>query len=149
MIEIIRAVRKNELRALLDLYKYLNEDDPEIPVDDKIKALWNEILADPEQHYLVAEVDGKLVSSCVLVVIKNLTRNASPYALIENVVTHPDYRNRGIGTRLLKRAQKTAKERGCYKVMLLTGRTEAIPFYQKSGFDGGSKTGFIIKFDER
>ena len=149
MIEIIRAVRKNELRALLDLYKYLNEDDPEIPVDDKIKALWNEILADPEQHYLVAEVDGKLVSSCVLVVIKNLTRNASPYALIENVVTHPDYRNRGIGTRLLKRAQKTAKERGCYKVMLLTGRTEAIPFYQKAGFDGGSKMGFIIRFDGR
>lgn len=127
----------------------LNGDDPEIPVDDKIKALWNEILADPEQHYLVAEVDGKLVSSCVLVVIKNLTRNASPYALIENVVTHPDYRNRGIGTRLLKRAQKTAKERGCYKVMLLTGRMEAISFYQKAGFDGGSKTGFIIRFDGR
>ena len=49
----------------------LNGDDPEIPVDDMIKALWNEILADPEQHYLVAEVDGKLVSSCVLVVIKS------------------------------------------------------------------------------
>jgi len=51
--------------------------------------------------------------------------------------------------RLKKTNPEYAKERGCYKVMLLTGRTEAIPFYQKSGFDGGSKTGFIIKFDER
>ena len=51
--------------------------------------------------------------------------------------------------RLKKTYPEYAKERGCYKVMLLTGRTEAIPFYQKSGFDGGSKTGFIIRFDGR
>lgn len=51
--------------------------------------------------------------------------------------------------RLKKTNPEYAKERGCYKVMLLTGRTEAIPFYQKSGFDGGSKTGFIIRFDGR
>jgi GNAT superfamily N-acetyltransferase len=82
-----------------------------------------------------------------LVVIKNLTRGASPYALIEGVVTHPDYRNRGIGTRLLRLAQEMAREIGCYKVMLLTGRENAIPFYEKAGFSRGSKTGFIMRFD--
>ena len=58
--------------------------------------------------------------------------------------------NRCIQTgRLKKTNQEYAKERGCYKIMLLTGRTEAIPFYQKAGFDGGSKTGFIIRVDGR
>ena len=69
--------------------------------------------------------------------------------MIENVVTHPDYRNRGIGTRLLKRAQEIAKEKGCYKVVLLTGRKNVIPFYEKAGFVKGLKTGFIIRFDGR
>lgn len=149
MSEIIRYVQKHELRELLDLYKYLNKDDPELVEDAELKKLWQEILKDPGQHYLVVEVDGKLVSSCVMVVIKNLTRNASPYAIIESVVTHPDYRKRGIGTRLLKRAQEIAKEKGCYKIMLLTGRKEVIPFYENAGFECKSKTGFIIRFDGR
>jgi GNAT superfamily N-acetyltransferase len=145
--EIIRYIRKHELSELMELYKHLNEEDQTLVEDAELKALWEEILEDPGQHYLVAEVDGKLVSSCVMVVIKNLTRGASPYALIENVVTHPDYRNKGIGTRLLKKAQEIAKEKGCYKVMLLTGRKRAIPFYEKAGFERKSKTGFIIRFD--
>lgn len=80
-------------------------------------------------------------------IINNLTRGGSPYAIVENAVTHPEYRNRGIGTRLLKRAQDMAKEKGCYKVMLLSGRKNAIPFYEKAGFERSSKTGFIIRFD--
>ncbi len=147
MGEIIRFIQKHELGELMDLYKHLNWDDPTLADDVRLEALWAEILEDPGQHYLVAEVDGKLVSTCVVVIIKNLTRGASTYALIENVVTHPDYRNRGIGTRLLKKAQEIAKEKGCYKVMLLTGRKDAISFYEKAGFERGSKTGFIIRFD--
>lgn len=147
MGEIIRSIQKHELSELLDLYRHLNEDNPVLVEDAKLKELWGEILHDPGQHYLVAEVDGKLASSCVMVIIKNLTRGASPYALIENVITHPDYRNRGIGTRLLKRAQEIAREKGCYKVMLLTGRRSAIPFYERAGFERESKTGFIIRFD--
>lgn len=44
----------------------MNEDDPKLLADGKVKALWDEILADSKQHYLVAEVDGKLVSYYVL-----------------------------------------------------------------------------------
>ena len=149
MSEIIRYIQKHELRELLDLYKYLNKDDPDLVEDAELKKLWQEILEDPSQHYLVVEVDGKLVSTCVMIIIKNLTRSASPYAIIESVVTYPDYRKRGIGTRLLKKAQEIAREKGCYKIMLLTGRKEAIPFYENAGFECKSKTGFIIRFGGR
>lgn len=149
MSEIVRYIQKHELRELLALYKYLNKDDPTVAENAELRSLWKEILEDKGQHYLVAEVDGKIVSSCVMVVIKNLTRGANPYALIENVVTHPDYRNKGIGTKLLKKAQEIAKEKGCYKIMLLTGRKSAIPFYENAGFERKSKTGFILRFDGR
>lgn len=38
--------------------------------------------------------------------------------MIENVVTHEGYRNKGYGTRLLKKALEIAQGEGCYKVML-------------------------------
>lgn len=57
--EVIRLIQKHEPGELLDLYKHLNMDDPELVADVRLKALWDEILVDPRQHYLVAEVDGK------------------------------------------------------------------------------------------
>ena len=146
--EVIRYIGKDELRDLLKLYKHLNKDDPELEESESLKELWDGILRDPCQHYFVADVDGKLVSSCVLIIVKNLTRGARPYGLIENVVTHKDYRNKGYGTRLVEKAVKIAKDRGCYKVMLLSGRgEETLKFYEKAGFVRGSKTGFIVRYD--
>lgn len=143
----IRYIRKDELRELLELYKHLNKDDPELEENEKIMSLWERILNNPSQHYLVAEADGRIVSSCVLVVIENLTRGARPYGLIENVVTHEEYRNKGYGTRLLKKALEIAQKTGCYKVMLMSGRgEETLKFYEKVGFERGKKTGFIVKF---
>ncbi len=146
-LSAIRKIRADELPALLDLYRHLHADDPALPVTSDIEQLWQRILTDPSQHYLVAEVQGKIVASCVLVIIPNLTRSARPYGLIENVVTHPDFRKRGLGTQLLKAALALAWEQNCYKVMLLTGRKDeaTLRFYQQAGFEGGVKTGFVAK----
>jgi GNAT superfamily N-acetyltransferase len=82
-----------------------------------------------------------------LTIIPNLTRGAQPYGVIENVVTHPDFRRQGIGTRILQAALASAWERGCYKVMLMTGRKDeaTLRFYQQAGFEAGVKTAFVAK----
>lgn len=80
-------------------------------------------------------------------IIKNLTRNARPYGLIENVVTHEKYRKKGYGTAILKRAVEMAKEKDCYKVMLMTSRKEEsiLGFYEQAGFQRGEKTAFVVR----
>ena len=112
-----------------------------------IKELWKEVFDDQSRYYLVVEDNGLIVSSCTLIVIKNLTRSGRPFGLIENVVTHPDYRNRGYGTAILHKAVEVAKENNCYKVILLTGRKEesVLRFYENAGFKRGIKTGFITR----
>jgi GNAT superfamily N-acetyltransferase len=144
----IRHIQKDELLQLLELYQHLNSDDPPLMITSDIENLWNGILNDPNLHYLVAVKNGQLISSCTLAIIKNLTRNARPYGLIENVVTHESYRNQGYGTALLRKAVEIAKNVGCYKVMLMTGRKEesTLNFYEKAGFHKGEKTAFLIRF---
>lgn len=142
---IVRQIQYDELDQLLSLYKHLNQDDPELVYDNKLKALWDEIYHDPNMHYIVVEVNGKIVSSCVLVIIKNLTRNARSYGLIENVVTHFEYRRRGYGKLVLSKALEIAQKANCYKVMLMTGsrKEQTLKFYEEAGFRKGIKTGFV------
>ena len=149
MTETIRRATPDDLRAILSLYPYLNPGDPVPGNDARVTGVWEKIVADPDHFYFVADEDGTIMGSCVLVIIPNLTRNAAPYGLIENVVVHPAYRRQGTGTRLLHHACEAAQEQGCYKVMLLSGRKEAHPFYEHAGFDSSSKRGFVKRFDGR
>ncbi len=141
----LRFIRRDELPALLDLYNHLHASDDPRPSPDELDRLWETIHADPRLLYFGGEVDGRLVASCTLSIIPNLTRGCRPYGLVENVVCHPDYRRRGIGKRLLRYTLAYAWDQGCYKVMLLTGRQDpgTLQFYEEAGFLAGVKTGFI------
>lgn len=144
-----RPICADELSSLLDLYAHLNSNEQPLPDGDVINQVWNSFLGDPKICCLVGEMDGRLVASCTLIIIPNLTRGARPYGLIENVVTHVAYRQKGIGNALLRHALHLAWEQHCYKVMLLTGRKdeETLRFYEKAGFKRGIKTGFVAKPD--
>ena len=141
----IRALRKEDLDQLLALYEHLNPNDLPLPPRSRVDAVWAELWSDPAYHYFGGFIGTQLVTSCTLTIIPNLTRGCAPYALIENVVTHAKYRNRGYGKAVLARAVDVAWAAGCYKVMLMTGRKDAatLHFYKSAGFDSGEKTAFI------
>ena len=88
---MIREANQNDLDEILQLYLYLHEKS--IPKDSqKSKNTWNNIMNDANHHLIVCEVDGKIVASCVCVIIPNLTRNVRPYAFVENV-SIPDFQS--------------------------------------------------------
>jgi GNAT superfamily N-acetyltransferase len=142
---LIRRIAESELGALLGLYNILHPDESGSADDTELARVWAEICADDKLHYFGVEVDGQLVSTCTLTIIPNLTRMGRPYGLIENVVTHPDYRKQGLGTQILQYALSIAWEHNCYKVMLMTGskRESTLLFYEKAGFKRDIKTGFV------
>ncbi len=142
---MIREANQNDLRQILELYLYLHEK--EIPDDNEhLKNTWTQILDDANHHLIVCEIDGRIVSSCVCVIIPNLTRNVRPYAFVENVVTNKDYRGRGYATACLHYAKEIAQKRNCYKMMLLTGSKEesTLNFYKRAGYNCTDKTAFIM-----
>ena len=141
---MVREIKENELNGLLNLYLHLHEDS--VPVaSEKLENAWYSIINDKNHHIIVNEIDGKIVSSCVCVIIPNLTRNVRPYAFIENVVTHQDYRGKGYATECLEYAKQISRKNDCYKIMLLTGSKEkkTLNFYKNAGYNCTDKTAFI------
>lgn len=141
---MLREAAFDDLNALLELYLHLHED--VVPaIDEHLKSTWDQIIGDPNHHIIVNEIDGKIVSSCVCVIIPNLTRGIRPYAFVENVVTSADYRCHGYARECLDYAKSIAVKENCYKMMLLTGSKNpaTLRFYENAGYNSSDKTAFI------
>lgn len=144
---IIRKANADDAPALVELYhEHLTKLPPK---ETPAIATWREKIArfeaDSMYHLFVGEIGGRVVSAVTLVAIENLTRNMRPYAIIENVVTHADFRGNGYARLLMAKASDTAAALGCYKIMLLTGskNESTLRFYENCGFNANDKTGFV------
>lgn len=145
---MVREAVKEDLFEILNLYLFLHEDN--VPEDSEhLQKTWKDILEDVNHHIIVNEIDVKIISSCVCVIIPNLTRNIRPYAFIENVVTNESYRGKGYSTECLDYAKTIVIKNNCYKMMLLTGtkNESTLDFYRKAGYNSEDKTAFIQWID--
>ncbi len=146
---MIREAQKDDLKAILELYLFLHE--AEVPkTTAHLIQVWDKIITDSDHHLIVYELEGQIIASYVCVIIPNLTRNVRPYAFVENVVTHVDFRGRGYATACLNHAKEIAKKANCYKMMLLTGskNPRTLAFYEKAGYNSSDKTAFVQWIDE-
>ncbi len=141
---MVREIIETDLNGLLSLYTHLHEN-PFPAETEQLSQLWKKILNDPDHHIIVAEKDGFIVSSCVLVVVPNLTHSQRPYALVENVITDERHRKQGYATMCLNYAKKISQNEQCYKIMLLTGSKKegTLHFYEQAGYNKNDKTAFI------
>jgi len=135
---IIRQAKPEDAQDLKTLYfEFLTQFPPK---EEQDMNRWAEVISrfekSDDRFLLVVEEDGKAVSSVQVAIIEGLTHNVRPFAVIENVVTHGEYQNRGFASALLERATEIAKEFNCYKVFLETGsnKESTLNFYRKNGF---------------
>ena len=135
---IIRQAKPTDAQDLKTLYFDFLTQFP--PKEEQDMNRWAEVISrfekSDDRFLLVVEEDGKVVSTVQVAIIEVLTHNVRPFAVIENVVTHGDYQNRGFASALLERATEIAREFNCYKVFLETGsnKESTLNFYKKNGF---------------
>ncbi|UWU71932.1 GNAT family N-acetyltransferase [Bradyrhizobium sp. NC92] len=143
---IIRAATQCDLPAVLKLYQHLHphEAQPEAAAAERV---WTTLLASSFMTVIVAQTADLLASSCTLAIVPNLSRGGRSYGVIENVVTHAEYRKLGLGRRVLAHALDLAARADCYKVHLATGskRETTLRFYEGAGFERGGKTYFEVR----
>jgi len=94
---------------------------------------------------IFVEEKDKEIGRCFIYIIKN-DLHEEPYALLEDVFVDENFRGKGIGTELVKRAIEFARKLNCYKIIATSrfGRENIHEWYQKLGF---KKFGFEFRMD--
>ena len=145
----IRQAEEKDVLDIKDLYfNFLTKYPPkEEQVIEAWKQLINEINKNERLYLLVVEEDNRVVSTVQLAIIPSLTHNMRSFAVVENVVTHEDYRKKGFASMLLQEAIKIAQNKNCYKIFLETGsnRETTLNFYKENGFEMDTKHSFLKK----
>ncbi|MCR4677873.1 MAG: GNAT family N-acetyltransferase [Lachnospiraceae bacterium] len=135
---VVREASGKDAQDLKVLYfEYLTKYPPQEEQNMEVwEAILEEYSKDKYNYILVAEEDEKAVASVQMAIIRSLTHNVRPFAVIENVVTHEAYRQRGFASALLERATEIAVSHNCYKVSLETGsnKESTLNFYRNNGF---------------
>jgi GNAT superfamily N-acetyltransferase len=137
----VRSARLEDAGPLRELYVELAEDRPgaQPPDEATLRGALERVLDQPDRHLLVAEAPlREVVGTLDVLIVPNLTHQARPWAVVENVVVAAKCRRQGFGRALMTEAIELARSAGCYKVQLHSGKqraAEAHVFYGSLGFE--------------
>ncbi len=99
-------------------------------------AAFGRMLAEGNNHLIVAEEMGRIIATYQITYITGLSLKATRRAQVESVRVATGLRGRGIGAALMRDAETRAREAGCSLLQLTTHRSrhEAHRFYERLGF---------------
>jgi len=138
---LIRYIKEEEIGLLDDfLYESIFQNDPDNPLPRKLiyQPEFIVYIEDygkrKDDNGLVAEVDGKVVGAV-------WTRIVNGYGHVDNstpefvISLYKEYRNKGIGTNLMKEMLTVLKEKGYKQTSLSAQKANyAVKMYRKVGF---------------
>jgi GNAT superfamily N-acetyltransferase len=94
------------------------------------------ILDNPAAGRVFCAAQAGAIIGMVTILFTVSTAEGSRAAWLEDIVVHPDWRERKIGSLLLERAVAEARTAGCTRLTLLTddANHQAMRFYSRAGF---------------
>lgn len=141
---IIREIKQTEIPLLNDfLYEAIFQQDeqnrlPRDVIEQPELQVYIENFGRKDDDCLVAECDGKIVGAVWTRIITGKVRgfgNVDDQTPEFAISLYPEYRNRGIGTALMKKMLQFLKIKGYRKVSLAVQKDNyALSMYQAVGF---------------
>jgi GNAT superfamily N-acetyltransferase len=103
---------------------------------DECRLFFEEMYESKRWTVWVAEVESSIVSHVFLEIIDTVPRpgrKKSPFGYVTNVYTIPEYRSKGIGSKIMVEINRWAKENGLTFLMVWPSET-SVDFYERHGF---------------
>jgi GNAT superfamily N-acetyltransferase len=127
----------DDLPQLVELLGILFAEEAEfVPDPQKQSRALRLILEDPASGWTCVAREGARVVGMVSVLRTVSTAEGGPAGLLEDLVVRPEWRGRGIGSRLLAYAIEQARADGLLRLTLLTdaANARAQRLYERAGF---------------
>lgn len=128
MIEIRPFRYPEDYDAVRRLWEMM-EKGVRLGASDTQQEIEKKLRRDPDL-FPVAEANGRIVGS----VIGGFDGRRG---LIYHLAVHPDFRQRGVASRLMEEVEARLRKKGCIRAYLLvtTGNNEAMRFYEHRGWE--------------
>lgn len=138
---MIREAETMDREAIQKLYKSLCPNDLVNVLPERIE----QIKKDQHNFLFVCEESGNILGTVFFTICLSPMYGFQPFGVVENFVVDEKYRGQGIGTALINHIFKIGRENKCFVVKLLSSsfREDAHRFFEKNGFNGTDKKGFI------
>jgi ribosomal protein S18 acetylase RimI-like enzyme len=145
------AATAKDLQQLVELLGELFAQEAEFHPDaSKQKQALEAILGNPALGRLYVAREGRRVLAMASLLYTVSTAEGGKAAWFEDLVVHPDERNRGIGEALLKHVVAQAKADGVRRITLLTDmqNERAQAMYRRVGFVGSPMRPMRLKIKQ-
>ncbi|MBQ3729754.1 MAG: GNAT family N-acetyltransferase [Spirochaetales bacterium] len=113
--------------------KPCTEEDEDF-IEEKLDAINHSIVPqeegaeDEELVFKIADDKGSTIAGCILII------GSWKIAELDIIWVDEKYRRKGLGSALIREAEKAARENGCYVMILGTFDFQARPLYEKHGY---------------
>ena len=131
----IRAAVETDLPSILVLYSEVG--DTQVLSTDQAHAIFERMKTYPDYHVYAATKEDVIIGTFALLIMDNLAHRGAPSGVVEDVVGSSAWQGQGIGKQMVQFAMERCRERGCYKMALLSNlkREAAHRFYDSLGFE--------------
>ena len=134
----IRLFQESDTESVIALWKQVFSDKQ--PHNNPVLVI-NQKLARQPELFFVAEIDSVIAGTI-------MAGYDGHRGWLYTVAVNPQYRRRGIGTKLVQHAEKALTAMGCLKINLQVraNNAEVVEFYQKLGYltDGNISMGKVV-----
>ena len=114
---------------------------------EKMRKEFKKLINNKDYIFLSATTNDVLIGTILGIMCHELYGNCKPFLVMEDFIVHADYRNMGVGKKLLDKLEEVALTRGCSQIQFITdsNRTNAIEFYKKRGYETNKHIGLKKK----
>jgi len=135
----IRKAEPQDIPTLIHFRKMLLKQENDNSIDTELANYFENAMQDGTTILWVAEDNGKVVASvllCLMQMVPRFDNLSGKVAYLTNMYTIPEYRRRGVATKLMTAVIEVAKSQGTKKILLHSSEM-AKPVYEKLGFEEG------------
>jgi len=143
----VRTATENDIPRIIELYDEqlaLGTSEAEkhqTPSLENYRQAFAMIKTLPGCELIVAEEQSEVIGTLMFMIVPNLSHDALPWAVVENMVVDSRHRRKGVGKLLMDYVRTRAEEAGCYKIQLSSNkkRNEAHKFYESIGYKASAE----------